>query len=133
MNAGVWGLRGGPPERLPFVVVGIRAYRYMEMPYYEHGQLDVWIQKQKPDILSILRVLTQLLLAVSHLHHKGIIHRDIKPANVLIGSDGCAYLADFDISIDATARASHVLLRATAAPVGGGTRAPPPEETNSQS
>ena len=94
---------------------------YMEMPYYEHGQLDVWIKTQKPDVLSILRVLTQLLLAVAHLHHNGVLHNDIKPANVLIGSDGCAYLADFDISMDATARASHALLRATAAPGGGGT------------
>ena len=48
----------------------------------------------------------QVLLALEHLHAHGVIHTDLKPANVLIGLDGWAYLADFNISVDTATRTS---------------------------
>eukprot|EP00892_Ulva_mutabilis_P010677 jgi/Ulvmu1/7982/UM004_0217.1 len=39
--------------------------------------------------------ISQLALALVHVHKKKIIHRDIKPENLLIGADGQIRLSDF--------------------------------------
>lgn len=44
------------------------------------------------------RYMRQILRALEHLHHIGIVHRDIKPSNILIGWNDVAKLADFGIA-----------------------------------
>ena len=39
---------------------------------------------------SVIRVLSQALQAVGHLHHHGVVHADVKPANPPTGTGTCA-------------------------------------------
>ncbi len=39
--------------------------------------------------------ITQVALAIDHLHESNIAYRDLKPENLLVGSDGCVKLTDF--------------------------------------
>lgn len=77
---------------------------YIMMPFYEHGSLLKWVQECHPDQLAIRRALHQVLHALAHLHSHNVIHGDVKPENILVGSDGRARLADFDIATEAASR-----------------------------
>jgi len=79
---------------------------YLQMPFYAQGQLDAWVQREKPDDLSVRRVLWQAAQALAHLHAHGVVHSDVKPANILVDGCGRARLADFDVSVDASTRVS---------------------------
>jgi len=51
------------------------------------------------DLASSLRLAIDLVTAIGHLHHRGLIHKDIKPANVLVNSaTGKAWLTGFGIA-----------------------------------
>jgi len=68
---------------------------------FEHLDTDLFKLFSSAQYLSsdhIKFILFQLLVAVRHLHERGIIHRDIKPANVLINVDCKTKLCDFGLS-----------------------------------
>ena len=45
-----------------------------------------------------IRILYQLLLAISAIHSKRVVHREINPENILIDSDGNVKLIDHGIA-----------------------------------
>ncbi len=40
----------------------------------------------------------QILLALEHMHRRGLIHQDLKPENILIDKDGYIKVTDFGLS-----------------------------------
>lgn len=38
------------------------------------------------------------MLALGHLHNKGIVYRDLKPENILMDEEGYVCLTDFGLS-----------------------------------
>lgn len=91
---------------------------FIQMPFYESGSLDRWFRDQKPDDLSVRRVLAQVVMALAHLHGLGIVHADVKPGNILMDGRGVARLGDFDMSADSSTRTSVARAHATMTQVG---------------
>jgi serine/threonine protein kinase len=78
---------------------------YVQMPWYQHGSLDKWVDSdQRPKWPKVRSVLLDALHGLAHLHDNGVIHSDVKPQNILVDSRERGCLADFDISIDTKAR-----------------------------
>lgn len=46
----------------------------------------------------VVRIMTQLLGALSHAHERGVIHRDLKPANMFLLEDGSLKIVDFGLA-----------------------------------
>jgi NIMA (never in mitosis gene a)-related kinase len=73
------------------------------MEYADGGDLNHKIKKQreKKSPLTeneIINYLTQICLALNHMHKKKVIHRDLKSGNVFLTKSGLVKLGDFGIS-----------------------------------
>ena len=71
--------------------------------YADDGDLSQKIEKLRQKKLpftekEILNYLTQLCLALNHIHKKKIIHRDLKSGNIFLTKSGLVKLGDFGIS-----------------------------------
>ncbi|MGH8238289.1 MAG: protein kinase domain-containing protein, partial [Steroidobacteraceae bacterium] len=75
-------------------------HTWIAMDYASGGDLS---QLRGRNYLEIVRATLPIATALAHAHRAGIIHRDVKPSNVLLASDGTPRLADFGMSLVATA------------------------------
>ena len=85
----------------------IRIHRFSEegglphlvMELFPHPNLKKQIQAGTNLLLPKLqRIVTELALALDHVHARGWVHRDVKPDNILVGDDGQVKLIDFAIA-----------------------------------
>mgnify|MGYP006373748837 CR=1 FL=1 len=83
------------------------------LAYAPGEELGRWMGKS-PAFSQAMRVFHQLLLALAHMHEKGLVHRDVKPENILVNA-GEARLLDFDLSGPAQERFQKPLLLGTPA------------------
>ena len=77
---------------------------YLVMHYCEGGDLGKVISmavkgKQPITEVQIFKWLSQISLAIDHLHNLRVVHRDIKPPNILLSDSGeVAQLSDFGLA-----------------------------------
>ncbi|KAI8926829.1 kinase-like domain-containing protein [Entophlyctis helioformis] len=90
--------------RHPFIVKLNYAFQtpqklYLILSYASGGELFTYLAKERmfsEDVACFY--ISELLLAISHLHSLGIIYRDLKPENVLLDAEGHVILTDFGLS-----------------------------------
>lgn len=75
-------------------------HHYLVMEYIAGRTLKEYIQTH--GALSpkhAVSIMLQLVSAMSHAHHNGIVHRDIKPQNVLMNGEEDVKITDFGIAM----------------------------------
>eukprot|EP00854_Cymbomonas_tetramitiformis_P022685 gene22685-27384_t len=72
---------------------------YLLLDFVNGGHLFFQLYRQGMFSEDMAKVYTaELVLAVSHLHSKGIMHRDLKPENILLDARGHIRLTDFGLA-----------------------------------
>lgn len=72
---------------------------FIAMEFIEGRELkDYFDANERFALPETARIMAQLLAALGHAHHHGIVHRDIKPANIILLKDGTVKVADFGIA-----------------------------------
>lgn len=85
----------------PFIVDLVYAFQnqgkvYLVLEYLAGGELFMQLQKERMLMEdTAIFYLSQVLLAVEHLHTQGIIYRDLKPENIMLTRHGHVKLTDF--------------------------------------
>jgi len=85
----------------PFIVDLKYAFQagnkvYLIMEYLAGGELFMQLQKERMLMEdTAIFYLSQVLLALEHLHELGIIYRDLKPENIMLDREGHVKLSDF--------------------------------------
>jgi ribosomal protein S6 kinase beta len=87
----------------PFIVDLIYAFQtdgklYLILEYLSGGELFMQLEREgifMEDMASFY--LSEILLAIEHLHTQGIIYRDLKPENILLDMQGHIKLTDFGL------------------------------------
>lgn len=71
---------------------------YFVMDFVNGGELFFHLGKERRFSIARSKFYSaEILLALEHLHSKGIIYRDLKPENVLLTSEGHICLTDFGL------------------------------------
>jgi serine/threonine protein kinase len=71
-------------------VNGIQLIKYIENIISKDNFTD--------NKILLLRIMTDIIRAIKHLHSLNILHLDIKPDNIIVSEDNRGYLLDFGIS-----------------------------------
>jgi ribosomal protein S6 kinase alpha-5 len=71
---------------------------YLVLDYVCGGDLLTSYYSRKFTEDEVKIYISEIILALEHIHKLGIIHRDVKLENILLDSDGHAVLSDFGVS-----------------------------------
>jgi serine/threonine protein kinase len=87
------------PHILPVFDYGeSEGYPYIVMPFIVSGTLADILRNQRVSLPEARRIISQIGVALSYAHARGMIHRDIKPSNILIDESGNCLLTDFGLA-----------------------------------
>ena len=84
--------------------------QYLVMEFLDGRPLDEVLQERAPlSLPEALRLITEVLGALSAAHGAGVIHRDLKPGNifVVLESNGSEYVKVLDFGLAKQATAAH--------------------------
>jgi serine/threonine protein kinase len=72
---------------------------YLIMEYCNEGTLESLILNKRHEMTEegVMKLFTQIVIALKFLQDKKIIHRDIKPKNILL-HNGKVKIADFGVA-----------------------------------
>ena len=92
------------PHVVPLLTAGAAdGLLYYVMPYIDGESLRTKLNREgELPVGEAVRILKEVVDALSYAHRNGVVHRDIKPDNVLL-SDGHAVVADFGVAKAVTA------------------------------
>lgn len=87
----------------PFIVDLIYAFQtggklYLILEYLSGGELFMHLEREGIFLEdTACFYLSEIILALEHLHRQGIIYRDLKPENILLDAHGHVKLTDFGL------------------------------------
>mmetsp|Transcript_16822 Transcript_16822/g.18744 ORF Transcript_16822/g.18744 Transcript_16822/m.18744 type:complete len:89 (+) Transcript_16822:1-267(+) len=72
---------------------------YFVLDFLNGGELYFHLKKEGRFTENKARFYAaEVILAIEHLHKKGIVYRDLKPENILLDDEGHIKLTDFGLS-----------------------------------
>lgn len=87
------------PHIVPLLTAGASGdLLYYVMPFISGESLRVKLAREgELPVLESVRILREVVDALSYAHRNGVVHRDIKPDNILL-SEGHAVITDFGVA-----------------------------------
>ena len=86
------------PGIVPIHEVGSHEnLHYFTMDYIEGLSLSDYVRETRAPLRKIVKMMSQIVNALSYAHSKGVIHRDIKPANIMVDTSGNPLIMDFGL------------------------------------
>jgi serine/threonine-protein kinase len=70
------------------------AWVVLVFEYGRHGDVQAYLQAHA--CVSAQLLVVQLMLALRDVHRAGLVHCDVKPENVIMHTESCFRLTDFD-------------------------------------
>lgn len=87
------------PHVIPIRSEGeVCGHAYFVTPWIDGLPLHEYVKAKKLSLNAKLRILENVLSAVSHAHKRGVMHLDLKPSNVLMDSTGEPVVLDFGLA-----------------------------------